>query len=73
MEKSFEPVLQIKTRPDLLLRFVQKLQVGRSRLQESKGGWISKVIFKFDPNLFQENDRIFVVHIIQGGEFFSNL
>ena len=47
MEKSFEPDFQIRTCPDLLLRFVQKLQLGRSRLQESKGGWISKVIFKF--------------------------
>ena len=56
MEKSFDPDFQIKTCLNLLLRFVQKLQLGRSRLQESKGGWFRKLVL----NSFQENERIFV-------------
>ena len=60
MEKSLQPDFQIKTRPDLLLKFVQKLQVGRSKFKKVK---VLEFRMLFS-NSFQENERIFVVHII---------
>jgi hypothetical protein len=60
MEKSLQPDFQIKTRPDLLLKFVQKLQVGRSKFKKVK---VLEFRMLFS-NSFQESERIFVVHII---------
>ena len=66
MEKSLQPDFQIKTRPDLLLKFVQKLQVGRSKFKKVK---VLEFRMLFS-NSFQENERIFVVHIIQVTDIF---